>query len=369
VALQTAKVTVVGRARPLNGSPTLTIKRASSADPDEWDDYVRRAPDGTFCHLWGWGRVIEQTWGHRSHSLYAERGGAIVGLLPQFHMRSRLFGSMLVSTPNAIYGGALADDSATRRALIDEAKQLAMELQVDYLELRDSQCRGDEAADGQLHSKDLYVTFERSITNDEEALLGSYPKKIRYLIRKAWQAGLTSQLGRAELLDAFYDVYASNMRNLGTPVYPKRLFAEFLRQFPDSCDILVVRQGRRVAGAAMSFYFRDVVLPHYAAAHRDFYPAGVSTFMFSEVMRRAAARGCRRFDFGRSKLGSGSCAFKRGWRAAERPLPYKYFLARATQVPRLDPTNPKFDLMIKFWKHLPVGVTKLLGPMIVKYIP
>ena len=349
-------------------SAQLAVKRYSGARAVEWDDYVRRAAGGTFCHLTGWGRVVERTWRHRPHYLFAEREGAVVGVLPLFHVRSRLFGSMLVSTPNAIYGGVLADDTDARRALIAEAKRLATHLRVDHLELRDPRDDGGPS-EPELWRKDLYVTFEHPITADEAALLGSFPKKLRNMIRKAWKHNLRSEVGRGELLDEFYDVFATNMRNLGTPVFSKRLFAGFLREFPETCDILVVRQGRRVAGATMNFYFRDTVLPHYASAYREFYPAGVSNFMFWELMRTAAARGYTRFDFGRSKLNSGSWAFKRSWKMHERPLPYKYFLVGAAHMPNLTPLNPKFELMIRAWKRLPVGVTKLLGPMIVRNIP
>jgi FemAB-related protein (PEP-CTERM system-associated) len=359
----------MGAARSTVIPADLVVRSWPASPTDAWDDYVRRSTTATFCHLAGWGRVVERTWGHRPCSLYAERSGAMVGVLPLFHVRSRLFGSMLVSTPTAIYGGVVANDADVRRTLVAAAKRLAVESWVDYLELRDLWDVGDEAVDPELRRKELYVTFEHPITGDEAALLGSLPKKVRNMIRKGQKHGLRSEVGGAELLDEFYDVFATNMRNLGTPVFPKRLFAEFLREFPETCEIMLVRQGWSVAGGTMNFYFRDTVLPHYAAAYRAFYPTGVSNFMFWEVMRRAAALGYTRFDFGRSKLGSGSWAFKRTWKMVERPLPYKFFLVRAPEMPNLNPTNPKFRLMIDAWKRLPVGVAKRLGPVIVRNIP
>lgn len=345
------------------------IRSASGLDRTAWDAYVGRDPAGTCCHLAGWTRAVERTWGHRSCALYAERAGAVVGVLPLMQVRSAIFGSMLVSTPAAIYGGALADDAAARGALIAEAGRLARRLGVDYLELRDARPLEYGPEGGALRQRDLYVTFERPIADDEAALLGSLPKKIRYQVRRARAVGLTAEVGREELLDDFYEVYAANMRGLGTPVYPKRLFGELLRAFPSHSEILIVRLGQRAAGATLSFFFRDGVLPHYGCARAELHRTGVSAFLYWELMRRAAARGCRHFDFGRSKLGSGSWAFKRGWRMAERPLPYRYLLVRAAALPNLNPTNPKFRLAIEAWKRLPLGLTKLVGPPIVKYIP
>jgi FemAB-related protein (PEP-CTERM system-associated) len=359
----------VNVARPSSEPVGVTIRSYSDGDDVGWDEYVRGAVGATSCHLMSWARAVEQTWGHRPLHLCAERDGALVGVLPLFHVRSRLFSSMLVSTPGAIYGGALADNVDLRHLLVLQAKRRASELGVDYLELRDTRDVDDAGVDPELRRKDLYVRFERPICDDEAALMESFPKKIRYAIRQGVKNRLAAESGQAELLDDFYDVYATNMRNLGTPVYPKRLFAELLRQFPDACDILVVRNGRRVAGAALTLYFRDTVLPHYGCADARLHHTGVSSFMYWELMRRAAARGYRRFDFGRSKVGSGSWAFKRGWRMVERPLPYRYFLVRSVDVPNLSPANPKFRLMIEAWKRLPVGVTRLIGPLVVQHIP
>ncbi len=354
----------------------LTIKKytpACEAERVRWDGYVKRAAGATFCHLSGWQRVIERTWQHRNHSLYAERGQHIVGVLPLFHVQSPLFGSMLISTPNAVYGGVVADDAEARQALLKCARELGAELQVDFLELRNpptAQTAASACSEPGFQLQDqLYVTFDHPITTDEEALLKTFPRDTRRMIRQGKKHNLSAELLRTTALDPFYDVYATSVRNLGTPVFPKRLFAEFLREFPAESDILVIRQGEKFAGAVLSFYFRDTVLPYYAGAYAEFYRAGINNFMYAELMRQSAARGYTRFDFGRSKRGTGACEFKRGWGMQEHVLPYQTHLVKAQHLPNLNPANPKFKLLLEVWKRLPLGVTKLFGPPIVKYLP
>ena len=344
------------------------VRTYQPSDAQAWDNFIQTSPQSTFCHLSGWGAVIERVWGHQPHHLLVEQAGKIKGVLPLFHVKSRLFGSMLVSTPNAVYGGVIAGDIETQTALIDEAKNLAAKLKVDYLELRDAAAT-DESDDQDLQRKDLYFTFVHPITTDEEAMMKSFPRDVRTMIRKGAKNDLTSQVGREELLDEFYDVYATSVKNLGTPVFPKKLFAEFLREFPHASDILLIRQGNKVAGGVLSFYFRDTVLPYYGGAYGEFYRAGINNFMYWELMRHAAAKGLTRFDFGRSKTGTGAYEFKRGWGMEVRALPYQFYLVRAKEMPNLNPTNPKFELMINLWKRLPLGVTKVIGPMIVKNLP
>lgn len=347
---------------------SLVVRKYQTNDAQAWDAFVENSPAATFCHLSGWGRVIERVWNHEPHHLLAETRGEIRGVLPLFHVKSRLFGSMLVSSPNAVYGGVAADSTEIGEALLTEAKQLAGRLQVDYLELRDTEKTG-LGKDTDLHRKDLYFTFAHPISTDEEALMKTLPRDIRTMIRKGAKNGLAAELGREALLDEFYEVYATSLRNLGTPVFPKRLFAAFLREFPNSSDILMIRQGDKVAGSVFSFYFRDTVMPYYAGAYAEFYRAGINNYMYWELMRSAAARGFTRFDFGRSKIGTGAYDFKRGWGMEAKALPYQFYLVRAQEMPNLNPTNPKFELMIKVWKQLPLGITKMVGPMIVKNLP
>jgi FemAB-related protein (PEP-CTERM system-associated) len=358
-----------GAATRLANRPPLSLKHLTSADGASWDQYVRRAPEATFCHQTAWIKVIEETWGHRSHCLFAESDGEITGVLPLVHVESRLFGSILVSTPNAAYGGPLADDAATSRALVETARQLANVMAVDYLELRDSGLTDDSWQEEDCQRQNLYVSFQCPINSEEESLLKSFPRDIRRMIRLGPKHGLVAELGREELLDDLYEVYASSVRNLGTPVFPKKLFAGFLGRFKNECDILIIRKSGRVAGGVMNFYFRDTVLPYYGGAYPEFYRTGINNFMYWELMRSAAARGFRTFDFGRSKRGTGSYEFKRGWGMVERSLPYKFFLVRGKEPPNLNPTNPKFRLLIEAWKRLPLSVTKIIGPWIVRNLP
>lgn len=358
---------ILQAARATTKPKPLTVRAYDKSDASAWDAFVQGSASSSFCHLAGWGRVIERVWKHPAYHLVAEDSVGIRGVLPLFQIASRLFGSMLISTPNGVYGGIAADDLEAHKALLEEAQKLAQKLQVDFLELRNATER-QAISEPALQRKDLYFSFEHPLSSDEDALMKSFPRDVRTMIRKGTKNDLTSQLGREELLDEFYEVYATSVRNLGTPVFPKRLFAEFLREFPQHSDIVLIRQGSKVAGGVLSFYFRETVMPYYGGAYVEFYRAGINNFMYWELMRSAAARGYTRFDFGRSKTGTGAYEFKRGWGMQMNALPYQFYLVRAQEMPNLNPTNPKFELMIKTWKRLPLGVTKVIGPKIIKYL-
>ena len=275
-----------------------------------------------------------------------------------------------MSVPNGVYGGIAAEDAEAARSLQEHAMRFAVSLGVDYLELRDhtSEQALQSGAAADFHVQDLYVAFDCAIVPDEEAQLASFKRELRRMVRVGGKNGLSAHFGREEHLDEFYEVYALSLSQLGTPVFPRTLFETFLEEFP-TADIMVVRQGSKVASAVMSFYSSDAVHPYYAGAYPQFYRAGVNNFMYWELMKSAAARGCTRFDFGRSKKGTGAYAFKRTWDMRERELPYRHYLVRAQAPPNVNPTNPRFSPFIEAWKKLPLGVAKFLGPMIVKHLP
>jgi FemAB-related protein (PEP-CTERM system-associated) len=325
----------------------------------DWDAYVEAHPEGTFFHLSGWKPVVEAAFGHRMRFFLAEREGRIAGVLPLGQMRHVLFGNSLVSTPFCVYGGVLADDDEVRGALEQHATGLAEQLGVDHLEMRN---RAARRAD--WPAKDLYFTFRKPIEPDPDANLKAIPRKQRAMVRKGIKAGLVGEVD--ESVDRLYAAYSESVRNLGTPVFPKRYFAALKREFGDACEVVsVTHRGKLVAGV-MNFYFRDEVLPYYGGGTADARAVAGNDFMYWEVMRRAAERGVKVFDYGRSKRDTGSFAFKKHWGFEPEPLHYEYYLVKSRSVPDLNPSNPKYRLFIQAWQKLPLGMSRIVGPWLAR---
>ncbi len=338
----------------------IQIRAAFEADARAWDDFVLAHPDGTFFHRYGWKRLIESTYGYPGHYLLAERAGRPCGLLPLGEVRHLLFGHSLISVPFCVYGGVLADDPAVREALESRAMELARERGVGHLEVRNQA----PVRDDWLRKDGLYVTFKRELSADHDANLNAIPRKQRAMVRKGIKAGLVGEPDAG--IDNLYQAYSESVRNLGTPVFPKAHFRAIRAEFGDDVDVLTVRHQGRVVASVMNYYFRDQVLPFYGGGIVAARSLAANDFMYWEVMRRAVERGCRLFDFGRSKVDTGSYRFKRHWGFEPTPLSYEYFLVRAGEMPDLNPNNPKYRLFINAWKRLPVGVSRALGPWLAR---
>lgn len=350
------------RARLKIMSSEIKIENATAVGK-QWDEYVLQHPQSSFFHLSGWGRVLEKTFPYGSFSCAAVRAGRVCGVLPLFSVKNLPFGHSLVSAPLAVYGGICADDRDATNALLDYSRQLADRMGVRFLEFRSQQPLPE------LPVKDLYVTFKKEIHPDPGKNMAAIRAKQRRMIRQGEKHDLTTQIGGEELLASFYKVYAHSVRNLGTPVYPLRLFKNLLQEFGPACKILGVFHGKEMLSGVMTFFYREEVLPYYGGALKEAFRFAVNDFMYWKLMCYGAENGYKVFDYGRSKVGSGSYDFKRHWNFEPMPLPYQYYLVKQKALPNLSPMNPKFSLPIEVWKRLPLWLSCWVGPKIIRFFP
>ncbi|WP_084153711.1 FemAB family XrtA/PEP-CTERM system-associated protein [Simplicispira psychrophila] len=342
---------------------SLTVHRLdmrSTTGVARWDAFVQTCPQATFFHRAGWQQVIREVFHHDTYFLYAQQAGQIRGVLALAHVHSRLFGNALTSLPFAVYGGAAALDEEASAALEQEAQQLAQRLKVDHLELRNVQRRHTD-----WPVQDLYVTFRKPIAPLDADNMSAIPRKQRAMVRKGIKNGLRAHIDTT--VDRFFVLYAENVHRHGTPALPKRYFQTLCRVFGPDCEVLTVctADGQPIS-SVLSFYFRDEVLPYYAGDAEAARDLAANDFKYWELMRLACVRGLKVFDYGRSKRGTGSYAFKKNWGCEATPLHYEYCLYHRDSVPQNNPANAKYRLLIAAWRRMPLGVANWLGPKIVR---
>ncbi len=335
------------------------IKTLDAADYQRWDDYVITKPEATFFHQAGWKEVIEKSFGHKTYYLYAEQEGKVIGIFPLVHINSLLFGNTLVSNAFCVYGGIVADDEQIYSELDIYACQLAKELGVDCMEVRNRERKSPDRP-----FKDLYVTFRKELDPDVEKNLLAIPRKQRAMVRKGIDAGLVSVID--DNVDRLHLAYSESVRNLGTPVFSKKYFQTLKDVFAEQCEVLTVERDGQIIASVMNFYFRDEVLPYYGGGTSLARDVKGNDFMYWEVMRRATEKGVKIFDYGRSKIGTGSYSFKKNWGFNPEPLFYEFHLVKSDSLPDINPLNPKYQLFIAAWKRLPLFASQLLGPILSK---
>lgn len=343
----------------------LHVKRLElndAATASRWDDFVLACPGATFFHRAGWQNIVRDVFGHDTYFLYVEVNGDIHGVLSLGHVNSWLFGNSLVSLPFSVYGGVAVLNASAAQALEFEAQNVAQHLGVEYLEFRNLKPRHVK-----WPTQDLYVTFRKEIFRDEEANMQAIPRKQRAMVRKGIKNGLKSEVDSG--VDRFFKLYANNVHRHGTPAMPKRYFRALRAEFGIDCDVLTITSPNgNVLSSVMSFYFRGEVLPYYAGDDESARHLAANDFKYWELMRRSCSRGLKLFDFGRSKRGTGSFAFKKNWGFEPSQLHYEYCLYKRDTVPQNNPSNAKYKVMIALWRRMPIGVANWLGPHIVRHL-
>lgn len=347
--------------------PELMIKTADLSDAGlcaALDQWVRAQPHGTPFHLTGWSRAVEKGCGQRAHYLVAEGlDGGIRAVLPLTAVKSPIFGKALVSAGFAVDGGVLASDPRAVTPLVERFVALAGDLACPTLELRGGPLPEDWKCDDTT-----YLGFAIDLASSDDAQLTAIPRKQRAEVRKALSFDLTVEIGNsAQDRAAHYAVYAESVRNLGTPVFPRALFDAVLDEFGDAADILTVRHEGRALASVLSLYFNGTVMPYWGGGVFDARSWRANDMMYYALMNHARAnKGCNRFDFGRSKVGTGPAAFKKNWGFEGVPLSYAKRTFDGSPPRDINPLSPKYRMQVELWQKLPLPIANLIGPFLSK---
>lgn len=347
-------------------STTPRLRPVVECCPDRaiWDSYVASHPEASGYHQWLWGEVIQATYGHKPYYLAVSSNGRLEGILPLVEINSRMFGHFLVSLPFASYGGVLASNEAARNDLLAGAVELAQRLGVRHIELR----QGSASAIGWI-DRTPKVTMEVTLPATVDKLWARMSSGMRNKIRNARKQNLRVEWAGREAVSVFYRIFATNMRDLGTPVYPQSWFENMCAYAPQETRFLIVWDGNEAVASGIVTSFRDMLeLPWSASllASRKKYSA---VLMYWSVLEWALQQGYRRVDLGRCTPGSGTYEFKRHFGCEEKPLHWYFWLAPGTAVPEVRPDNPRYRLAIRIWQHLPLVLANRIGPRIVRSIP
>lgn len=333
----------------------MIVRPLQPADRARWDAYVRARPDSHFAQRTAWMDLVTDAYRLPARWWLAEEGGTVRGVLPLFEVPGR----RLFSAP----GGLLADDADTAAALLEPARARLRDARLEWIELRDQRTEWPGLATNREH-----VTLELALAADADAQWKAFDAKLRNQVRKGEKSGFTARWGHAHAGD-FHRVLLENMRDLGTPIRGPAYYRRALELFGDDADVLVLDLAGAPAGAMFVVWHGDVAMDPWASSLRRHFARCPNHVLYWEAIRRAVARGARRFDFGRSQWGSGTFAFKASWGAVPVPLFYQYALGRAARVPTLADQKRSLDLAVRVWRRLPVAVAGALGERVKRLFP
>lgn len=347
----------------LTTSVPVRVEELSPEHATTWEAFAASHSGALYHHL-DWKSLIESVFGHRCHYRVAIQQGEVRGILPLVEMKSVLFGHFLVSLPFFNHGGILATSPEVEASLAGDAVELATHLGVRHVELRQSSPLSIPWTVRQ-HKVAMVV----ALAPDPSKLWDALSSRLRGKVRKAINSGSTFSICGPEGLADFYSVFALNMRDLGTPVYSRRLFEAVLASNSGSGRLLLVHRAGAPVAAALALQNGSTLELPWICSNYGESKSNVNEFLYWSAIEWACQQGYQFLDLGRSSIGAGTYRFKQQWNPEERPLHWYYWTAPGVDLPELNPNNPKYQLAIRYWQKLPVAVANLIGPPIVRYIP
>jgi serine/alanine adding enzyme len=336
----------------------------TEVEPAAWDAFLQQQPGANCYHQWGWRRIFENAFAHSTIYLAAHQNSEIVGVLPLVIFRSRVFGRFAVSLPFVDGGGVCAVDTCSAKLLVGEATAIATEQRLSHVELRHVTRQFPS-----IPERNHKVGMQLALASTSTAAWNALDRKVRNQVRKAEKSGLVTRSGGPELFDRFYNVFARNMRDLGTPVYPRSFFEGALATFPAATQVVIVEHGDSVVAAGISLRDRDRLTVPWASSLREYRALCPNNLLYWRMIEHAIASEIPIFDFGRSTPGDGTYQFKAQWGAQPTPIHWEYVLLGRATVPDRTPGNARFRTAIATWKRLPLPLTYWLGPRVVRAFP
>jgi serine/alanine adding enzyme len=344
-------------------APEVVAVLPCDDDGVAWEAFVGASGESTFCHLAGWRRIMEDVLGHEClYRVAHSSSGDVQGVLPLVRVRSGLFGHFLVSMPFLNYGGPLGSASAQVR-LAEYALLEATRSRADLLELRTRR-----SAPLDLPARSRKVTVLLDLPESPDTLWRqTFSANLRSNIRRAEKQPTETRFG-LDQLHAFYEVFARNMRDLGTPTLPRRFFEGIARHFGDRILVGAVYGRGQPWAAGLGFRWRDEFELTWVSSLRSHRDSRPNILLYWSFLKELIGRGVRVFNFGRSSPGSGPHEFKRRWGGLDLPLPWIEWSSRGLTAPPT-PERPVFRVATAVWRRLPLPLTNAMGPALARLLP
>jgi len=342
----------------------IRLRRLAPDEPANWPPALTGR--AAFTAMDAWTFVAQRAYGFKVYRLETEIENEVTGLLVLTHVKHPIFGNYLVTSPFGSYGGFAFDSAEARDLLLAEARLLAAELGVEYVNIR-WHGSGTDSAPGDWIQHPAYATYRLGLTSNPDALMPTFSSDHRNHIRKSLKKGFIIKFGHLELLDDAYEALSRSMHELGTPYHAKSYLKSLAESMGDLLEFAVSYSADgKLMGAGVFILDGKVATNLHANILRNFRSDYAGEFLYWKVIERYCLKGYQVFDMGRSLTGSGNENFKMKWKPSKELLAYWYALKPGAAIPELNQKNPKYALAIAAWKRTPAFIVRPLGPFLIR---
>jgi CelD/BcsL family acetyltransferase involved in cellulose biosynthesis len=344
-----------------------------AVDEASWDAFVDAHPEGRFCHLSGFRRVLERAYKYECAYRDILVDGKRIGVFPSIVIRRGR--GRLVSQPFNEYGGPLTETLTS-----SQWKELALQL----LELaREVNCRSVEIRGGigceplvetgfaVKHKLHEYGTL--ALRAEERLWRDALTNEARKGVNRARKIGQVAEIrtGPRAISGPFYHLYLRSMKRLGVPPHSSDFFELMASHLGDRLVSSWVMQEGDVAAVLLGVVSGKRIHVFAIASAPERWKDRPNDLAHWELMRWAISSGLQVFDFGSARY-PGQVQFKKKWGTEFHE--YSFYLigppeSVATMRIETVKTSGQMGRIAELWKNtVPLALTAVLGPPIRKFL-
>ena len=353
----------------------IQVRKITGSEEYEklWQGYIRGHSGSTIYHSLTWRAIFEESFGYRSWYLLALEvaHNRVVGCLPLFLVSSPI-SRRLVSVPFRDRGGLLWSTPEAFNVLLKETKRISEEMNAAFVELKSLHAYPADLV--KLHELQEMSYWIRSVVDLRDLNMEIFLKKIgpktRNMLRQADKAELVFEADKDINigLSEWYRLHLATQKNLGLPPFPLKLFDNMVSGLfkTDEIRIFLVSRGDEYLAATIILLHKKMGIYGYSASNPAAQRFRPNDFMIFNTIKWLIDNGFEEFDMASDSPTQESLLFfKKKWLAKQEAIPVYTFGDASNWVS--DSSNTRFDLARKCFRHLPTGLSRLLGEMVVKY--
>ena len=344
----------------------FTCNPYTEALRDEWDRLALAR--GTIFHTTSFRKILMHSFGYKCayHGVF-DKDNRICALIPLVVSLNLGLKRAGVALPFVNYTDICADSDEALQFAMASVSALKNKYHLDYLELR---LKDQDIASYGWSRQLQHFTFVLSLCSDEDKVLAQSSSSNRNHVRKVYKNNWFEVSFDKNHLAAFYRVYVTRMKELGSPAPDISFFQKVLMNLPENAFLLTVldRDNNQVVGGMLLLTSpgnQTLYYPYGAnlVAYNNKY---LNNFMYWEAIRFGIQQGMKYLDLGRSQAGSGTYKYKEQWGAKAQQL--KYLVYDGGKAGAGPPDRNNLSMFVELWKVTPSLITDRVGKQLIKYL-
>jgi FemAB-related protein (PEP-CTERM system-associated) len=359
----------------------MTFRQLNQNDIATYQSFIHEHPKTTPYHNMAWSNAVSEAYGFTPLFFGLFSNSELVAVLPAVIVKALSGKKKLCSLPYCDLGGilALSKDAmiSMKQHVLDYANSNGMVLEYRDCETnqnyftQDSSLEENSEEETRVLEPGEKVRMLYQLHNSVEEQLASFKPKLRSQIKKSIKNGVTAEivsLPDSQKIDEFYQVFAANMRELGSPVHSIEWFKSIFSHYQENAFLVLVKYEDACVGGGIVIHTHNKAVIPWASTLRSHNKYAPNMLLYWEVLSEVINRGIHNFDFGRSGFNEGTYRFKKQWGALPIPLTWEVSDQGKLSKELTSEKSPARDTLENVWQKLPLKLTILLGSKIRKYI-